>query len=382
MNDAEMSSTYADVIIIGGGMVGASTGAAVSSTRRVVLLEAEGQPGYHATGRSAALFTEAYGPPQVRALTRASRKFFDTPPPDFCTTALLHPRGTLFVATSEQRGLAEALHGRLACEGMRARWMEGAEIRALVPVLRESAFACAVHDADAFDVEVDALLQGFLRVLRSNGGVIVTGHRATRLHHDGRLWHVHTDSGGSWTAATVVNAAGAWADEVAALAGTRGVGLEPRRRSAFLFNAPEGIPTQHWPAVIAIDESWYFKPDAGLMLGSPANADPVVPHDVVAEELDIAIGIHHIERATTMQIRRPRHTWAGLRTFVADGEPVCGYADDVPGFFWAAALGGYGIQTAPAFGQLAAALLRGEGVPENVHAQGLAVSALAPARCL
>lgn len=376
-----MTTQSADVIIIGGGIVGASIGAALASTHRIVLLEGEDQPGYHATGRSAALFTEAYGPPQVRALTRASRSFFDAPPPAFFETALLHRRGTLFVASAEQHADAEALHGRLHAEGLQARMLDGKEARALIPVLRESASVAAVHDVDAFDVEVDALLQGFLRLLRAGGGLIATQQRVSQLLHDGSLWHVHTGRGGHWTAKTVVNAAGAWADEIAALADTHRIGLEPRRRSAFLFDAPAGLATQQWPAVIAMDESWYFKPDAGLLLGSPANADPVHPHDVVAEELDVAIGIHNIEQATTLQIRRPRSTWAGLRSFVSDGEPVCGYARDVPGFFWAAALGGYGIQTAPAFGELAAAVLRGEAVPGHIVAQGLRCASLAPERC-
>ena len=164
------------------------------------------------------------------------------------------------------------------------------------------------------------------------------------------------------------------------LAGAAPAGLEPRRRSAFLFAPPEGLATAHWPAVIAIDEDWYFKPDAGLLLGSPANADPVPPHDVVAEELDVALGIHRIEQATTMLIRRPRSTWAGLRSFVADGEPVCGFDPAVPGFFWAAALGGYGIQTAPAFGRLCAAWLAGQAVPDDLRVQGLRPEALQPGR--
>lgn len=335
-----------------------------------------------ATGRSAALFTEAYGPRQVRALTRASRAFFDQPPPGFSPTALLHPRGTLFVAGASQRDELLALHQRLASEGLRAGLLDTAQALSLVPVLRERAADCALHDPDAFDIEVDALLQGFLRSLRHHGGSTVTDARVTGLHHDGHCWHARTADGRTWTATTVVNAAGAWADEVARLAGARPVGIEPRRRSAFLFAPPDGLQTTRWPAVVSIDESWYFKPDAGLLLGSPANADPVAPHDVVAEELDVAIGIHRIEEATTLEIRRPRHTWAGLRSFVADGEPVCGFAEEVPGFFWAAALGGYGIQTSPAFGRLCASLALGQGVPVDLLDQGLDMAALSPSRSL
>lgn len=373
----------ADILIIGGGIVGAAVACWVSAQRRVVLLEVESQPGYHATGRSAALFTEAYGPPQVRALTRASRRFFDAPPAGFADTPLLAARGSLFVGAAAQRPAVQALHDRLQAEGLRSRWLDARQAQALVPVLRPEAAAWAVHDPDAFDLDVGVLLQGYLRRARAQGARLVTDARVLGLSPQASGWRVQVQRGTehqTWTAATVVNAAGAWADAVASSAGVGALGVEPRRRSAFLFEPPEGLPTPDWPAVIAIDESWYFKPDAGLLLGSPANADPVAAHDVVAEELDIALGIHRIEQATTLQIRRPRHTWAGLRSFVADGEPVCGFDPRAPGFFWAAALGGYGIQSSPAVGRLCAALLSRQPVPDDLLEQGLDPAALAPAR--
>jgi D-arginine dehydrogenase len=368
-----------DFLILGGGIVGASVAAALGPGHRVLLLEAEAHPGTHATGRSAALYTQAYGPPQVRALTRASRGFFDQPPPAWGDTPLLQPRGTLFVATAAQADDARALHQRLRTEGLPAMCLDTAQALARVPVLRPEAAALAVFDPDAFDIDVHALLQGALRTLRAQGGQVVTGARITALRYDGRAWQAQDATGRTWAAPTVVNAAGAWADQVAALAGVRPIGLQPRRRSAFTFDAPDHS-ARHWPAVVAMDESWYFKPDAGGLLGSPANADPAPPHDVVPEELDIATGIHRIQQATTLSIRRPRHTWAGLRSFVADGEPVCGYAPDAPGFFWAAALGGYGIQSAPAFGALCAALLRGQAVPAVCVAQGVDATLLAASR--
>jgi D-arginine dehydrogenase len=182
------------------------------------------------------------------------------------------------------------------------------------------------------------------------------------------------------TAGAVVNAAGAWADVVAALAGVPPIGLEPRRRTAFTFPVPAGMDASGWPAVIGIDESYYFKPDAGQLLGSPANADPVAPHDVVPEELDVALGIHRIEQVTSFQIRRPSHSWAGLRSFVADGDLVIGWDNHVPRFFWLAAQGGYGIQSAAGAALLARQLALDEPLSASLVEEGVTRDALSPAR--
>jgi D-arginine dehydrogenase len=369
-----------DVAIVGAGIVGAAIAYFLAPRRRVALLEAEAAPGYHATGRSAALFTEAYGPPMVRALTRASRAFFDAPPAGFADTPLLKPRGTLFVAAEFQREALQSLHTLLRSEGVDAQRLGGEAARALVPVMREAACVEALLDPGSCDIEVDALLQGYLRGARAQGATLRTDARVAALAREPQGWRLDTTDGRSLHADIVVNAAGAWADKLARAAGVPAIGLEPRRRSAFLFTPPEDVDVHAWPAVIDIDERWYFKPDAGLLLGSPANADPVPPHDVVAEELDVALGIHHIEEATTMAIRRPRSTWAGLRSFVADGEPVLGFEPGIEGFFWAAALGGYGIQSSPGVGRLCASLLVHHRVPEDIAAEGLQGPAVSPGR--
>jgi D-arginine dehydrogenase len=178
----------------------------------------------------------------------------------------------------------------------------------------------------------------------------------------------------------VLNAAGAWADEMAQLAGVRQIGLQAKRRSAFIFAPPAGVQCHAWPMVGGLDETWYIKPDAGLLLGSPANVNPVKPHDVQAEELDVAMGIHRIGEMTTLAIRRPSRVWAGLRTFVADGDLVCGFDPRAQGFFWVAAQGGYGIQTSAAMGQASAALACGAGLPAELLEQGLTEPMLSPAR--
>ncbi len=371
-----------DIAIIGAGIVGASIAFHVAGEAKVLLLEGESAAGYHTTGRSAALFTETYGPAAVRALTRASRAFFREPPTGFASAPLLTPRGTLMVGDEAQRADALTLRDTLVAEGSDAEFLDGEVARARVPVLRPDAAAVGVWDPDAFDIDVDGLLQGFLRGARARGAVVEMQTRVTSLRRDGPCWQIGTAAGHRFRAGTVVNAAGAWVDEIATLAGIQPIGIEPRRRSAFLFSGPAGIDCGRWPAVVALDESWYFKPDAGLLLGSPANADLTTPHDVLPEELDIATGIYRIEQATTLEIRRPTATWAGLRCFVADGEPVLGFDASAPTFFWAAALGGYGIQSSPAMGELCAALLRGEPIPDDMLTQRLDIDTLRAGRTM
>lgn len=369
-----------DTLVIGAGIVGASIAFHAASKQRVLVLEGEAAAGYHTTGRSAALFTESYGPAAVRCLTRASRAFFLHPPSGFAQTPLLSRRGVLLPGSAAQRDQARAFFETLCAEGAQAQWLEGDDVRAMVPVLRPAASVVAVYEPDAFDIDVETLLQGYLRGARALGAQVVFNAAVAGIARQGGVWRVSTHSGQVFQAAQIVNAAGAWVDQVAALAGVAPIGIEPRRRSAFVFQPPAGLSCQDWPAVVAIDESWYFKPDAGLLLGSPANADPDRPHDVVAEELDVALGIHNIEQATTLTIRRPQRTWAGLRCFVADGEPVLGFEPGDSGFFWAAALGGYGIQSSPAVGRLCAALLCGETAPPDLIARGLLLSTVSARR--
>lgn len=369
-----------DVVIAGAGIAGASLGWRLAGRRSVLVLEAESQPGYHATGRSAAMFMESYGPAGVRALTRASRAFYEAPPAGFADVPLLSPRGALYVATRDQEALLRHTRDELAPGCRTLESLDAAATLARVPCLRPDVVHGALLDPDAQDIDVHALHQGFLRGLRSRGGVLATGASLAAARHDGTRWTLRLGDGQTVRAATLVNAAGAWADAVAALAGVAPVGLEPRRRSAFTFKPPEGVDASGWPAVVGVDEGWYFKPDAGRLLGSPANADPTVPHDVRPEELDIAIGIDRIQSVTTLEIRRPESTWAGLRSFVADGELVIGGEPAQPGFFWLAAQGGYGIQSAAGASALAAALVCGEPLPDELVHHGVDPAALSPRR--
>lgn len=369
----------ADFIVVGGGIAGASVAHWLAPHGRVVLLERESQPGYHATGRSAALFMESYGTPQVRALTMASRAFLEHPPEGFAEHPLLTPRGAMMVASPGQEGLLEEAWTVLAAVTPNARRLDPAGACALVPVLRAEQVAGAVLEPDAADMDVHAIHQGYLRGLRRAGGLIVCNAEVTALARSAGLWRVQA-GGTVHEAPVVVNAAGAWVDRVAALAGVRPIGIQPRRRSAFVFSLPDGVDASAWPMTIGVNEDWYIKPDAGMMLGSPANADPVEPQDVQPEELDIALAIHRIEAMTRLTIRRPARTWAGLRSFVADGDLVGGFDADAAGFFWVAAQGGYGIQTSAAMGEACAALARGLPVPPHIAAFGLDAAMLGPGR--
>lgn len=369
-----------DILIIGAGIAGASLGYRLAGQRQVLLLEREAQPGYHATGRSAAMFMEAYGTPQIQALTRASRAFYEQPPAGFCEHPLLEPRGCLYVASHEQHDLLESTYAQNLANGTAVSLLDSAAALELVPSLRGELLAGAVHETGAMDLDVHALHQGFLRGLRQAGGELRCNAELVQAYYLDDLWHVELADGSRLRARVLVNAAGAWADRVAGQCGVGKVGLQPCRRSAFTFPGPAQHDFARWPAVIGVDESFYFKPDAGQLLGSPANADPVEPQDAAPDELDLALGIYNIEAMTTLEIRRPSHSWAGLRSFVADGDLVIGFDPVSPAFFWLAAQGGYGIQSAAGASRLAADLLLGLPLCASLVSQGVEPARLSPAR--
>ena len=367
-----------DFLIVGAGIAGATAGYHLAAHGRAVVLEMESQPGYHTTGRSAAVYSEWYGNRVINALTTGSKPFYLDPPDGFAEHPLLTARGVLLFGRDDQRAALDQAEAEGHHLG-RIRRLSTGEAQTLCPVLRADYVAGAVFEPDAMDIDVSALHQGFLRGLRAVGGSIRTDARLTSLCHDGAQWRAETTAG-EFAAPVVVNAAGAWADQVAEMAGVKAVGLVPKRRTAILFEPPADLESAPWPAAIDVDEQFYFKPDAGLLLGSPADETPQPPADVQPEELDIAIAVDRIERATTLKVRRIRHRWAGLRTFAADKTPVVGFDAGASGFFWFAGQGGYGIQTAPAMGRLATALITGAGVPPDLAELGLIEAAVAPDR--
>lgn len=373
-----MSDSY-DYIIVGGGIAGVSAGYFLAPHGRLLLLDRESALAYHTTGRSAAIYTQAYGNAAVRALTVAGHGFFTAPPEGFSDHALLGPRGALFIGRDDQLGAldrAEA-EGRQFVDSVRR--VDAAKACALLPVLRPDYVAGAVLEPDAMDIDVHALHQGFVRGIRARGGTIRTEAAVLALDRDGSDWSVETPVG-TFTAPVVINAAGAWCDELAALAGLDPIGLVPKRRTAVVFDAPSGVDVDAWPLTIDVDEEFYFKPEAGKVMGSPADETPMPPCDVQPEELDIAIAIDRIQTATTMTVDRVSHHWAGLRSFVVDKTPVAGFDPAAPGFFWLAGQGGYGIQTAPALGRVTADLVRGKGMPSEIGDFGLTAADLSPAR--
>ncbi|MDP1530140.1 MAG: FAD-binding oxidoreductase [Rhodoferax sp.] len=368
-----------DVLIIGAGMAGASAAYFLAPHANVVVLEREPQPGYHSTGRSAALYSETYGNATVRAITTASKPFYFQPSEGFSPYPLVTPRGALIVGgAADHDALRQTLDSMRALVPNIAWWTQD-KILQRVPVLKPEAAVVGVYEPDAMDMDVHGIHQGFLRGAKAAGAQLVCDAGVRQIRHDGRAWCIET-AAGSFSAPVLVNAAGAWCDELAQLAGVRPVGLVPMRRTAFTCELPASVQSTGWPLVIDAAETFYFKPEAGLLLVSPANADPVPAQDVQPEELDVAIAVDRLESATTLQIRQVRRKWAGLRSFVADKTPVVGFAPDAPGFFWLAGQGGYGIQTAPAMGELAAALVRGLPVPPAMAALGVRQEALAAGR--
>ena len=374
-----MEEHRADFLVIGGGIAGVSAAAWLARRGRTIVLERESQPGYHATGRSAALYTEHYGNAAVRALTRASGRFLKAPPTGFTEHPVLTPRGLLFLARSDQRAALAALENEMREAGAAPKALTWPEATALVPILSPGYGAAALLDPDAMDIDVHGLLQGYLRAFRRAGGRLVPDAGVAALDRSGGMWIAAT-SRERFAAPVLIDAAGAWADDLAALAGLPPLAIAPLRRSLATVAAPEGLPISDWPMVNDVEERFYIKPDAGRLLLSPGDETPSPACDAQADDLDIALAVDRVERATVLKVRRILRSWAGLRSFAPDRTPVVGFDPLAEGFFWLAGQGGYGIQTSAALGPLAAALAAGERPPAEIAAEGIEVAALSPAR--
>ena len=347
--------TY-DVAIIGAGIAGASLGWALrqQSDLRVVLIEMEAAPGYHTTGRSAAFWVESYGGPGIVPLTRRSKAFFDAPPPGFCELALLSRRASLVIEAPDAVGALEREAADYDVGGVRYHWLDAAQMAAnpAAPMVRPEWRRRGICEPDCFDIDVAALHQGYLR-----GAEVVTDAAVTAVSRSSAGWSIATKAG-VIAAKMIVNAPGAWADDVAVLAGARRRGLTPLRRTMAVLET-DPPPPADLPVVMDASGRFYFKPDGGRLWLSPHDEIPDTAHDVRPDEMDLAVVIDRFEQVSPVRVKRLVSSWAGLRTFAPDRLPVFGWDGAIEGMFWCAGQGGFGIQTAPAASALCAALLLG-----------------------
>jgi D-arginine dehydrogenase len=369
-----------DFAIVGAGIAGVSAAYALAPRAKVIVLEREHVAAYHTTGRSAALHSETYGSAEIRAITVVSGRFYRRPPEGFADHPLLTPRGALIVGLADQQATTQKAAKEYAALVPSVRWLDPAEARRRQPLLKPEACAGGAIFEEAEDMDVAAIHAGFLKGARAKGGLLRLNSEVAALDRHAGRWTIRLADGETVAATNLINASGAWADIIAGLAGAKPIGLVPKRRTAFTFDAPAGLALTEMPMVIDFGETWYIKPEVGQFLGSPADETPSPPTDAQPEEIDIALAVDRIQTATTLQIHRIKNKWAGLRSFVADKNLVVGYDGAVDGFFWLAGQGGYGIQTAAAAGRLAAALAAGKALPGDIAELGVSEAALSPVR--
>ncbi len=372
--------TAFDFIVCGSGIAGGSIAFELAAHGSVLVVEREDRHGYHTTGRSAAMYIESYGAAPIRALTAASRAFFDDPPTGFADYPLLTPRGALTIAPKDRLAGLETLGEEITEAGAEWRRFGGEEALAMVPSLRPEAVTAAVYEPNASDIDTNALHAGFLRLAKARGAEFRLSAEIADLSRSGDQWRVKFANGEELGAKVLINAAGAWADTVASMAGAKPLGLAPKRRTAILIDPPAGVAIDRWPNVIDVDERFYFKPDAGRILASPADETPSPPLDAAPEELDIALCVDRIQGAIDIEVHRVARAWAGLRTFAPDRVPVFGYDVTAPGFFWFAGQGGYGMQTAPAAARLGASVALKREIPADISTRGVSAATFSPAR--
>ncbi|MEL7466006.1 MAG: FAD-binding oxidoreductase [Pseudomonadota bacterium] len=346
-----MSKT-ADVIVIGAGVAGLGAAARIAPDARVTVLEMEAAPCYHSSGRSAAIYVKSYGPPGVRAATTASEAFFMAPPDGFAEAPLLTPRGFLYV-DYDSRGVEALLATSPDLEAITAK-----EAQALFPIIRTEGMTAAAYETDSRNIDVDLLTGGYRRMILAAGGEIVADAEVSALARERGVWRIETRAG-AFEAPVVVNAAGAWASRIGAMAGAAPIEITPCRRSAAVLPAPAGLEIGDWPLVADADESWYAKPLSGKLMVSPADQDPVAACDIYPDDLVLAEGIDRFQRRMNYDVTRVERSWAGLRSFPPDGEPVVGFDARAEGFVWYAGIGGYGIQTSPALAVMTADMVAG-----------------------
>ena len=350
-----------DILVIGGGVAGLSAAAALSKHAKVTVLEAEEQIGYHSSGRSATMLHYALGDRLVRALTLASRGFFDAPPDGFTDVPLGRRMPVLVHAREDEREALDQLEADISLFAKLER-LDAAGVNELCPLLKDDA-RHGIADRNGIRLDPHALLQGFLRQLRNAGGELRTGSRVAAIKRLSGSWVATTENGDEHSAPLLVNAAGSWADEIARLAGVQPLGLEPKRRTIITFDAPPGTDLDALPFAKTIGDELYFAPESGRLFASPMDEVPSDPCDAQPDELEVALAAYRMEERTTMKVERIHSRWAGLRTFTPDRHPAAGHAPDEEGFFWLAGQGGFGLQTSPSMARIVSSLIAGEEWP-------------------
>ncbi len=362
----------ADFIIIGGGIAGASAGYELCKKGKVIVLEKEGQAGYHSTGRSSAIFQKSYNKadPLLNILVRGSEKFLCHPPEGFTSHPLLKFRPLIYIASSDNQSSLDELKQKLSQIDVPSEFINGEEATRLLPILAPEYQGRVLVEQGAADMDVSALHEGYLRAIKSTPGEVITNAEVTAIKRVSDRWQVTTTKGVFLTN-VVINAAGAWVDQIAEIAKLSPIHIRPLRRTVIMVGVERGTSPEEWPLVMNVTEGYYFKPDSGKILMTPGDEKLMLPSDAQPEEIDIAYGAHFLEKATLLTVDKIDHSWAGLRNQVADGHPVVGFDPKAQGFFWLAGQGGFGIKTAPAMGRIAASLIIEDGLPQDLIDLGL-----------
>lgn len=371
-----------DVAIIGAGMAGASLAAQLDPGASVVILEAEDSPGYHSTGRSAAFYTETYGGPNVQPLTTASKQWYFNTPSAAAGGLMVTKRGALHVNWGNAATALQGFYDALKPLSPNLQMFNSSDCLRICSILRSDGMNGGVFDPDCCDIDVANVHDHFLRQAKQRGASLTRSFRVSGLHQESGHWRIQSGSGAIIRAKIIVNAAGAWADAVGQMAGAASIGLSPKRRTIAVFELKDRPADPQWPLLLDLAETFYFKPEGQHVLISPADETASLPCDAQPEIEDVAIAAHRFETATGAQLGRCRAKWAGLRTFAPDRSPVYGFDEYVPNFFWCAGQGGFGIQTAPAAGLLAASLIQGDTLPSHIRACGIGADRYAPQRFL
>jgi D-arginine dehydrogenase len=369
----------ADFIVIGGGVAGASVARALAPRASVIILEMESQPGYHTSGRSAALYSKRYKEPSIRGLAAASGEFLHNPPPGFSETPLLSKRGLLIFGREDQRDAVDRQFTPEQIQDGVAEQVSVEDACRLIPCFNPAYLNSAMYVPAAADIDVNALYRGFLTLAQRTGAKLICDAPVTGLSFAKGKWKTETPRG-TFYAPTIINAAGAWADETAALAGLTPLGLQPLRRTCITFNPPPGVKAEPWPMAMDADEGFYFKPEAGRILASPCDEHASPPVDAQPEELDVAHAVDRVERATSLKINQINHRWAGLRSFMVDRRPCVGKDSRAEGFIWLAGLGGFGMMTSEALGRLAASTALADAAPADIISSGVDLERVTPDR--